>query len=92
MFRLPSALFQEPNQDIVRRDYTNLTYSEEQFCLSLLEGSDEKLKWNIAALDHEGLEYTNMMFTTSEGLGLFVKTDFAINAMFSEAHYRGMKI
>lgn len=90
MFKLPSSTFVEPSADLVKRTYTILSYSEEQFCLSLLQNSDEKLEWNIKALDHEGLDYVHMMFTTGEGLGLFVKTDFAIIAMYSEAHYRGI--
>lgn len=91
MFHLPNSSFMETTQDSVQRTHTILSYSEEQFCLSLLESNDEQLHWNIAALDVLGLDYSNMMFTNSEGLGLFVKTDFALNALYSEIHYRGLK-
>ena len=88
MFRMPTYSF-EIKPEVVREN-TNLTFAQEQFCLVLLESSDDQLLYNKSAFVPNTVEYADILFTTKDNLSMFVDSDFATTAYFSELNYRGL--
>lgn len=76
---------------ILRRN-TILSYSEEMFCLTMLESSDDKLLYNFKSYEAFSPENVFQIFTTQDNLSMLVENNFAHTALLSEIEFRGLSL
>lgn len=72
----------------VLREFTKLTFPEEEACFTLMQSSDEQLTYNLEKFSEGLLNSVEFIFVTRNNYTVPVKAEFAIMAVLNEMAFR----